>query len=82
MVRTIMAHPDAATALRELAAQVEQYPAVTQDGEAALAWVRERLMALAATVSAAERPAGPTGPHCARCRASVATELRRQIFMN
>lgn len=61
--------------MRELAAQVAAHPAPSQETATALAWVQERLMVLAAA-------AEPDKPVCARCRASVATELGRQAWMN
>jgi hypothetical protein len=69
-------------ALRELAAQVAAHPAPSQETASALAWVQERLMVLAASAGAAERPSVAEKPVCARCRRDVATELGRQAWMN
>ena len=74
-----MSRVEIQAALRELAAQAAAHPAPSQETATALAWVQERLMALAASVETASAPVGPV---CARCRASVATELRRQAWMN
>jgi hypothetical protein len=74
-----MSRAEIQAALRELAAQAAAHPAPSQDTAAALAWVQERLLVLADTVEATSAPVGPV---CARCRASVATELRRQAWMN
>jgi hypothetical protein len=78
----IMSRSDLEAELRELVAQVAAHPAPSQETAAALAWVQERLMVLAASVGAAERPSVAEKPVCARCRRDVATELGRQAWMN
>lgn len=57
--------------LRQLAAELDCYPAQSAETRALQAWMREQLEALATA---------PT--YCASCRKAVTAQLRQQSWMN